>query len=99
MKLQSKNWLINCSYNLDRNATDNHLEALSSVLDFHSLSYDNVIILGDFDVGVEEPHMKRFCENYSLQNLKKQPKCYKNPSRPTCIDLILTKVARSFQST
>ena len=96
MKLQSKNRLVNCSYNLNGNTIDNHLEALSSFLDFHSLSYNNVIILGDFHVGVEEPHMKTFCENYSLQNLKKQPKCYKNLSRPTCIDLILTNVARSF---
>ena len=28
-----------------------------------------------------------------------QPTCYKNPSRPTRIDLILTNVPRSFQST
>ena len=50
-------------------------------------------------MGVEEPHMKTFCENYNLQNLIKQPTCYKNPSRPTSIDLILTNVPRSFQST
>ena len=50
-------------------------------------------------MGVEEPHMKTFCENYNLQNLIKQPTCYKNPSRPTCIDLISTNVPRSFQST
>ena len=43
--------------------------------------------------------MKTFCENYNLQNLIKQPTCYKNPSRPTSIDLILTNVPRSFQST
>ena len=50
-------------------------------------------------MGVEEPHMKTFCESYSLQNLIKQPTCYKNPSRSTSIDLILTNVPRSFQST
>ena len=50
-------------------------------------------------MGVEEPHMKTFCESYSLQNIIKQPTCYKNPSRPTCIGLILTNVPRSFQST
>ena len=58
-----------------------------------------MIILGDFNVGVEKPHTKTFCESYSLQNLIKQPICYKNPSRPTCIDLILTKVPGSIQST
>ena len=50
-------------------------------------------------MGVEEPHMKTFCESYSLQNLIKQPTCYKNPSRSTCFDLILTNVPPSFQNT
>ena len=99
LKLQRENWLINCSYNPNRNAIGNHLEALSNFLDVHSSSYNNVLILGDFNVGVEEAHMETFCENYSLQNLIKQPTCYKNSFRPTCIDLILTNVPRSFQST
>ena len=34
-----------------------------------------------------------------LKNLVRQPTCYKNPSNPVCIDLILTNVPRSFQST
>ena len=29
----------------------------------------------------------------------KQPTCYKNPDKPTCIDLILTHFPRIFQST
>ena len=43
--------------------------------------------------------MKTFCETYNLQNLIKQPTCYKNPSRPTSIDLILTNAPLNFQST
>ena len=43
--------------------------------------------------------MKSFCENYGLKNLITQPTCYKNPSNPACLDLILTNVPRSFQST
>ena len=56
-------------------------------------------MLGDFNVGVDENHMKSFCENYDLKSLIKQLTCYKNPDCPTCIDLILTNVPRSFQST
>ena len=99
LKLRRENWLINCSYNPNRNAVGNHLETLSGFLDFHSSSYSNIIILGNSNVSVEEPHMKTFCESYRLQNLIKLPTCYKNPSRPTCIDLIVTNVPRSFQST
>ena len=96
LKLRNENWLINCFYNPNRNEIGNHQEALS---DFFYWFYFDFIILRDFNVGVEEPHMKTYCESYSLQNSIKQPKCYKNPSRPTCIDLILTNVLRSFQST
>ena len=35
----------------------------------------------------------------SLISFIKQPTCYKNPSHPKCIDLILTNVPRSFQTT
>ena len=82
LKLRSENWPINCSYNPKRNAICNHLETSSDFLDFHSSSYNNIIILGDFNVGVEEPHMKMFCESYSLQNLIKEPKCYKTLLEP-----------------
>ena len=64
-----------------------------------SSNYDKLLLLGDFNVGVDENHMKSFCENYDLKSLIKQPTCYKNPDCPTCIDLILTNVPRSFQST
>ena len=96
LKLRNENWLTNCFYNPNRNEIGNQQEALS---DFFYWFYFDFIILRDFNVGVEEPHMKTYCESYSLQNSIKQPKCYKNPSRPTCIDLILTNVYRSFQST
>ena len=57
-----------------------------------------MLILGDFNVGMHEPHMKSFCETYKLTNLIKQPTCYKNPDNPAYIDLILTNVPRTFQS-
>ena len=53
----------------------------------------------DFNVTDDEHHMKSFCENCGLKNLTRQPTCYKNPSNPVCIDLILTNVPRSLQST
>ena len=42
--------------------------------------------------------MKSFCENYNLKSLIKEPTCYKNPNKSTCIDLILTNVPHMFQS-
>ena len=43
--------------------------------------------------------MKYFCDTYHLKNLVNVPTCYKNPLKPSCIDLFLTNCSRSFQDT
>ena len=44
--------------------------------------------------------MSNFLLNtYHLKDIIKQKTCYKNPDRPTCINLILTNSSRSFQDT
>ena len=68
-------------------------------MDSHSSKYEKVLILGDFNVEVDDQNMKTFCDSYSLTCPTKQPICYKNPPHPKCIDLILTKMPRSFQTT
>ena len=66
----------------------------------YSTSYDNFVILGDFNIEMEEQQINDFCDNYSLKSLIRQPTCYKkSPSNPTCIDLILTDALQKFQST
>ena len=55
-----------------------------------------MLILGDFNVGIDETHMKSFCETYNLPNLIKQPTCYKDLDNPTRVDLILTNDSRTF---
>ena len=56
-------------------------------------------VFGDFNVTDNEHCMKSFCENYGLKNLIRQPICYKIPINLVCIDLFLTNVPHSFQST
>ena len=43
--------------------------------------------------------MDSFCTIYHPKSLIKEPTCYKNPEKPTCIDLILTNSPRQFQAT
>ena len=74
-----------------------YLGTLSNFVELHSLKYKKMLILGDFNVGIDEPHTKSFCETYNLTNLIKQPACCKNPDNTTCIDLILTNIRRTFQ--
>ena len=99
LNLRNDKWLLNCSYNPNKNNIGNHLKALSGCLDSHSSTYEKILILGDFNVEADDQNMKTFCDSYSLTSLIKQPTCYKNPSHPKCIDLMLTNVSRSFQTT
>ena len=42
-------------------------------------------------------HFSTLC-NKGLNSIINKPTCYKNPDKPTCIDLILTNCLRSFQN-
>ena len=41
--------------------------------------------------------MESFCEYYSSKSLTKDSTCFKNPEKPTCIDLILTNSPYCFE--
>ena len=47
---------------------------------------------------VTEASMQELCESYFLENLVKKPTCFKNPAKPTCIDLIITNKHGMFQN-
>ena len=80
---------------LVRNDFRSFLQSVGS----HSSTYEKILILGDFNVEADDQNMKTFCDSYSLTSLIKQPTCYKNPSHPKCIELILTNMPCSFQTT
>ena len=97
--LHKERWLINCLYNPHKNNICRHLEVVTKTLDSYYSKYENVIFLGDFNPGVLETPMTSFCKSYNLKSIIKQPTCFKNPEKPSCIDLILTNRPKSFQST
>ena len=58
-------------------------------------------MLGDFncDFTIEGNKVLEFCDVYNLENVVKEPTCYKNPLNPTHIDVILTNRSKNFQDT
>ena len=73
INLHSKKRLLSCSYDREKNNIKNHLQALSTSLDIYSLQFDHLIILGNFDVEIENSEMKEFCLNYNLKSLIHTP--------------------------
>ena len=76
----------------------NHLCSLSEKLDIYSSSFNNFIILGDFNVEMEEQQNRVFCDNNSFKNVIRQSTCYKRPSNPICIDLILVTTPQNLKA-
>ena len=62
-------------------------------------TYDQIVILGDLNVGTEGNRMDDFCNSYGTQSLIKEATWYKNSESLSCIDLIVNKVSRRFQPT
>ena len=48
------------------------------------------MVIGDLNAEINLECMKLFCETYHLSSVIKVPMCYKNPEKPSCIDLLLT---------
>ena len=71
---------------------------MSKNLALYLSSYGNLIVIGAFNVCVEEISISEFYDALGLKSLIKDAACYKNPENPSSIDLILTNNPRSFQN-
>ena len=39
---------------------------------------------------MSESSLDEFCQTYNLESIVNKPICFKNPTKPSCIDLVLT---------
>ena len=87
-------YLVNPPSQFDQYFFDN----LDKALDVYS-TYEKVLITGDFNAQEGEKCLDTFLYQHELKSLNKEATCYKNPNKPSCIDLILTNSPRSFFNT
>ena len=88
-----------CLYNPAKNNISSDLSIDGRSLDSYMSSYGDFAVIADLNPEITEIAMSEFFETYNLQNLVKDPTYYKNPFKPTCINLILTNFPKSFQHT
>ena len=63
LNLGNDKWFLNCSDHPHENNTGIHLKSFSDFLDLHSSTYKKVLILGDFNVEVDDQNVKTFCDS------------------------------------
>ena len=96
--ISKKKWLLLGIYNPNKSQISNFLSTLDKILCHYLSSYDNVLIIGDFNSAIDEEDMGDFCSLHNLKSLIQVPTCYKSTENPSCIDLILTNRPYNFQN-
>ena len=94
--ISNKKWLLLGNY---KPPSQNELSFINEIklsLNFFSSSYENFLLLGDFNLSTENPNFKNLLNSFDLESLIKIPTCYKSLSSPTSIDLILTNKKNFF---
>ena len=97
INLKKQKWCILGIYRPPSMQKQYFIDHLSRVLECYSRKYDNIIILGDFNMEPSEDHMVNLFNSFNLYNLVKEYTCFKGP--PKCYDLILTNRKHNFQNT
>ena len=75
INLHKKKWSLSSSYNPNKNTIKSHIVMLHKGLALYSSKYENFIVLGDFNVGMDSNDMAVFCDMYDLKRLIKEPTC------------------------
>ena len=96
--MNKKKWVLLSVYRPSTQSEEIFLDNLGRALDKYSGEFENFIILGDFNMTVNEGELKNFLDLYSLKSMVREPTCFKSEN-PKCIDLILTNRDRSVHST
>ena len=84
-------------------ATPYHPLSQSDQYYFKSLdrysNYEKILFVGDFNGQTTDQYLSSILYQHELSSIVKENMCFKNASNPSCIDLILTNSALSFQHT
>lgn len=99
LKFKNDKWLLFGTYHPPSQNPTYYFSEIGKALDSYLATYDNYVLIGDFNREVNDTHMQDFMINYGLNSIVKDKTCFKNPNNPKCIDLFLTNKPRSFQHT
>ena len=98
VRIRHNKWLVVVGYNPQKENINHFLEKVSLEVDKLLSKYDNLLMLGDWNSAITEECMSQFCDMYDLENLIKEPTCFKSNGNPSSIDVILTNRKSKFQN-
>ena len=89
INLKQRKLLVASIYRPPDQNLDYFLSSITGLLDRHLKSYEDFVIMGDFNANESNPAMKTFLNQHKCKNIIKSKTCYKS-QEGSCIDLIIT---------
>ena len=94
--VKTRKWLCIGLYKSPSQNENYFLDILSKVLSKQTCQYENVMLIGDFNLTVNNKNLGVFIDKFNLDSLINKPTCFQS-ANPTCIDLILTNQKSLFK--
>ena len=98
LRLLNSKWLILGTYKPPSQNEPTYVSEIQKLLTYYRSSYDNILLLGDFNMSFSNKNMKDLCDMFELNHLIKDPTCFKS-SNPSCIDNFYTNKNTMFFDT
>ena len=61
LNLRKQKWLVFCCYSPHKHLIKDRLLQIKNAIDFCSKFYENILLIGDFNVEISDSHMDTFC--------------------------------------
>ena len=90
VNVQSSKWLLEDFYKPTSQNEIFFISNLSKTINAFSTKYDNILLMGDFNLTIKNKHLEELLNLFNLKNLISSPTRFQSIN-PACIDLILTK--------
>ena len=95
LNLRKRKWLVIGIYKPPSYSEEAIIKSLFSCLTNATKEFENIVLLGDFNMTAENTKMEQLLNTFSLESLITLPTCLKSVT-PTSIDLILTNNKQYF---
>ena len=96
IRQNKRRWLFIGIYKSPSQSGDEFTNRFSLIIDYYSPYYENLILIGDFNLSTENQHLDVLIQAYNLNNLINKPTCIQS-NTPTRIDLILINKKNLFK--
>ena len=95
--VKTRKWLYIGLYRPPSQNDKNFLDKLSLIMNKLTCQFDNIMLMGNFNLTVENKNLEVFKSTFDMECFIKKPTCFQSV-KPNCIDLILKNKKELFKN-